>query len=215
MKGLIPPTVIVGQVEAGRAAEVRQQINKLIYSITANTFDLAELLYEAKTKEFYKGWGFDTFAEYAESLSIKPAKSHYLVRIVDVMNKVGIPREQYEPVGVTKLRMITRLNPEEVHDGVLNKTIIEKLVHGAKDTTSELINDAVNKITGNVGGEAFVWMNFSLKADARDYVVKPALEAAKQQIGSVGKTDEGISKDVSDGAALEMICADFLSGQGG
>jgi hypothetical protein len=44
-----------------------------------------------------------------------------------------------------------------------------------------------------------------------DNTVRPALELAKNAIGSVGKDDEGVSQDASDGAALEAITAEFLA----
>src|SRR5689334_4531025 len=97
-------SVIVGEVEAGRAATVRRQINKLVALANTSTFDLAELLYESKSKNYFTGWGFESFAKYAKSLAIKYTKSFYLVRIVENMKAAGLERAQWEPVGMGKLR---------------------------------------------------------------------------------------------------------------
>ena len=37
----------------------------------------------------------------------------------------------------------------------------------------------------------------------------------KNQIGSVGKDDEGMSKDATDGQALEVVCVDFINSNSG
>ena len=37
--------VVIGEVEAGRAASVKRAINKLIHGVNQSTFDLAENLY--------------------------------------------------------------------------------------------------------------------------------------------------------------------------
>ena len=45
--------VIVGEVEAGRAASVKRAIKKFIHGVNMYTFDLAELLYEMKHNQYF------------------------------------------------------------------------------------------------------------------------------------------------------------------
>jgi hypothetical protein len=57
-----------------------------------------------------------------------------------------------------------------------------------------------------------VWLNIHLKKLARENCVKPALALAKKHMPeSQTKDDDGNFIDPSDGAALEMICANFLA----
>src|SRR5216684_8183937 len=105
-------TIIVGDIEAGRATTVRRAINKLVAVSNTSTFDLAELLFEAKSRNYFAGWGFESFSKYARSLALRYTKSYYLVKIVENMKAAGLERVQYEPVGLTKLRIISRLKPE-------------------------------------------------------------------------------------------------------
>ena len=67
--------VIVGEAVAGQAAKVKKQINEIIKGVNTSTFTLAELLHEAKAKQYYLAWGHDTFGQYAKSLDLKVTKA--------------------------------------------------------------------------------------------------------------------------------------------
>ena len=208
----MPETAIVGEVEAGRAATVRRQINKLVAQTNTNTFDLAELLYESKSKIYYPGWGFETFSKYAKSLAIKYTKSYYLVRIVENMTAAGLTREQYEPVGMTKLRMISRLKPEDEFKGTPVSLLIRELTLKAAEMTPDEVQLEVDTIMGLTEDESMVWMNVKVKKLAKDNVIQPALARMKKFIGTQpSEVDEGQQADASDGRAFELICANFLA----
>lgn len=208
-------SVIVGEVEAGRAAQVRRQINKLISSANSSTFDLAELLFEAKSKNFYSGWGFESFSKYAKSLEIKYTKSYYLVRVVENMKAAGLERAAYEPVGMGKLRIISRLKPDTEYNGVAVSLLIRELTLKAIDMSLEEVQIEVDTIMGLTEDESLVWLNIRCKKAARENVIKPALALAKKHLGTKPadgvEGEEGQQKDESDGRALEMICANFLA----
>lgn len=203
---------IVGEVEAGRAATVRRQINKIVAQTNTNTFDLAELLFESKTKIYYTGWGFESFSKYAKSLAIKYTKSYYLVRIVENMTAAGLTREQYEPVGMTKLRMISRLKPEDEFKGTPVSLLIHELTLKAVDMTPDEVQLEVDTIMGLTEDESMVWLNIKVKKLAKDNVIQPALARMKKFIGTQpSEVDEGQQAEASDGRALELICANFLA----
>src|ERR1017187_7270500 len=109
------PPAIVGEATAGRKAELaalRRRMLLLSCDITKNTFDLAEAFLEAQESHCYLEWGFESLWEYASlELGIKHRKAQYLARIVKVCRECGVARAVYEPVGVTKLREITTLDP--------------------------------------------------------------------------------------------------------
>jgi hypothetical protein len=206
---------IVGQVVAGESAKTRKALEQLIKKVNSSAFDIAELLYKVKKNGFYEG--FTTFQEYVKTLEIKPRKAQYLTRIASVMDEMGIPRETYEPLGTAKMREITSLNVNdtwvnpETKDETPMKAFIQGLVDKGKDMPLEEIKQHVKTLKGLVGEEAMGWLHLYMKEQAIDKVARPALELAKAQIGSVGKDDEGVSKDASDGAAAEMVFAAFLA----
>lgn len=207
--------VIVGEAEAGRATQVRRTINKLISTSNSSTFDLAELLFEAKSKNFYSGWGFESFSKYVKSLEFKVAKSYYLVRIVENMKAAALERAQYEPVGLAKLRIISRLKPDTEYNGTPVSMLIRELTLKATDMSLEDVQFEVDTILGLTEDESMVWLNIRCKKSAREDVIKPALALAKKHLGTKPaegvEGEEGQQKDESDGRALEMICANFLA----
>lgn len=205
------PAAIVETVEDARAEEVKRRINKLIKATNVNTFDLAELLAEAKQKGFYTKWGFPTYSQYAKSLEIKYAKAYYLVDIVETMRAAGVLRSEYEGVGLGKLRIIAELEPEDEYKGVPVVTLINELTKKAGQMSTEEVRAEVDRIKGKTADESMVWLNFHLMKLARENTVKPALALMKKHIGSVGQDEEGNSLDASDGRCLEMICANFLA----
>jgi hypothetical protein len=205
-------TVLVGEQEAGRATTVRRAINKLVASSSSLTFDLADLLFEAKSKLYYTGWGFESFSKYAKSLALKYTKSYYLVKIKENMLAAGLEREQYEPVGLTKLRIISRLKPETEFNGTPVNLLIRELTLKAEGMTPEEVQYEVDTIMGLTEDESMVWLNLKVKKLARENVIKPAMEKAKKHIGTTPSPDEeGQHVDSSDGRAIELICANFLA----
>lgn len=203
--------VIVDEAKKVRPGVVRSSITKLLKGLNTNTLDLAELLHEAKNEGYFSQWGYDTFRGYLKEIDIKSSRAYYLIRIVEVMKKSNVPRPVYDNIDITKLIAISNLEPEGEFNGKPMPEVINHLTANAGNMDLAGVKAAVAQIQGKDPKDEFVWLNISVKADARDSVIRPALEAAKASIGSVGKDDEGFSKDASDGNALEKICADFLS----
>jgi hypothetical protein len=210
-------TAVVGEAVAGQAAKFRDEINDLIAGINTSEFDLAERLYEVKSLQYYIAWGYDTFGQYAKSLALKSSKSYYLVRIVKNMTEAGLTREQYEPLGIAKLRVISKLDlveegkPVLYNDLPMTDYIKELVTTAAANMSLEEVEQVVDKLQGKTGDDAMVWLNISMKKAARDNVVLPAIEVAKLHLGTSGVDADGKAKDASDGRAVEVICADFMS----
>src|ERR1035437_7692834 len=110
--GLLAPSVIVGEAVAGESAQALKQVTQLVKGISTNTFDLAEALHKVKKNKFYYP-KYDTFGEYAKTLELKLTKAYYLIKLVENMEAAGVSRAEYEPVGITKLRMLSRLDRSE------------------------------------------------------------------------------------------------------
>jgi len=210
------PTII-GEAVAGQAAKIFTEINNLIAGVNTSTFDLAERLHEVKVNQYYITLGHETFGSYAKSLDLKVSKSYYLVRIVENMTTAGLARAQYEPLGIAKLRVISKVNLIENDELVMYNDlpmidyIHEWVTSTAKDMSLKDVEQVVDKLQGKTGDEAMVWLNISLKKTARDNTVLPAIETAKLHLGTSGTDADGKAIDASDGRALEIICADFMS----
>jgi hypothetical protein len=206
------PQETVGEAEAGdRASQVRRRINKLIKAVNTNMFDLAEYLHEAKTKNYYTPWGFVSYSEYAKSLNIKYARAYYLVDIITKMRAAGVSRAEYEQVGLAKLRVIAKLDPEATYNGTPVVLLIRELTLKAVNLSQEEVQAEVDKIQGKVGDDSMVWMNMHVKKIARENVCKPAIGLIRKHCGSVGVDEEGNAIDASDGACFEMMCANTLA----
>jgi len=209
--GVSTPTVIVGEAESGtRVTQVRRAINKLIATTNSSTFELARLFHEAKRNQYFLKWGFESYSKWAKSLDIKYSKAYYLARIIDNMVAAGIEPAQYEPVGLAKLRVISKLDPETEFNGTPMVMLIRELTLKAGQMSLEEVTHEVDTLLGMTEDESMVWINFHIKKLARENVVRPALEKAKKHLPQT-EDDEGNKKDASDGAALEVICANFLA----
>lgn len=211
-------TVIVGEIQAGRATVLRKKLMGLAGDIQASTFDLAGLLAEAAQAHMYQAWGYQSIVEYgAEELGLKARKVQYLVRMVEVMRIVGIKREAYEPVGVTKLREITTLDPagkfynKETQQNEPLLDHIVRLITVAEDMSAEQIKEEVRRLKGQTGENSIVVRSTSYVKSVWDNVISPARELARRQMGSAGRDEQGNAVEYSDGAVDEMIYASYLA----
>src|ERR1035437_1654224 len=149
---LLNPPAIYGEVQAGRSTEVRKKLEKLIGNLSRSTFDIAALLSETKKQGYFKQWGFDTFKDYVQNIDLKLRKAHYLTRIVDIMEIVGIQREVYEPLGIAKLREISSLDPGAIYvDPESNvqtpmKNVSTRLIEKGSDMSLEEIKQHVKTL---------------------------------------------------------------------
>lgn len=188
----------------------------LIHSVNSSTFDIAELLYKVKSNGYYQ-IEHATFKEYTESLEIKSRKAQYLTRIVEVMEQVSIPRTQYEKLGISKLREISSLDPALTWKNPLDNTetpmkqFIIDLVGAGEDMDLEAIKKHVRTLKGITGENDIVWRNIPFTRIVAEKTIDPALELTRANIGSVGKDDEGISKDASDAACVEIWAVSYMN----
>jgi hypothetical protein len=207
-------------VEAGERAAVQKAIKRLIKQVETNNFDLAELLFRAKSKHLYTE---PSFSYFVSTLNIKPRRAQYLERIAEVMALSNISREEYEPIGIAKLRVITRLNPL-TKEGVVNiytnpvtneafpmADYVVGLVEQAKaGATVEVLEKGVHVLLGEVGENDMVWRNFRLPRSVDENTIAPALEKAAINIGTVRTDAEGMAEEVADWRKLEVVCVEYL-----
>jgi hypothetical protein len=208
---LVTPPAIIDSAEAGEAAKARKHVQNLVKGMNTSTFDLMDGLWVVKSKKFYLP-KYDSYPEFAETLDISVRKAYYLVRIKEVMVLAGIDRTVYEPVGIAKLRIIASIDVLDSEKKVNPEAIakIQSMMELAAAASPEMIQEEVDIFTGNIGEEAFEWMNIKIKKSAKA-VVKQAFDLVRMVIGTVGTDNDGKAKDASDGAVLEKISLDVLA----
>ena len=210
------PPAIVGENIAGRQQSVRRTLIKLSEDINRNTFDCAELLFEVQENKYYLGWKFESLPEYAATeLNLKPRKSQYLARIARVMHACGIKRSDYEPAGITNLRMVSTLNPDSTYFNQETKTHesmaehITELVAEAPELSTKEVEAEVNRLLGMDGENTMVHKSYSVTKSCYENTIQRCFEAVRMRLGSAGRDDTGVAKEYGDGAVLEALCAEY------
>jgi hypothetical protein len=69
----------------------------------------------------------------------------------------------------------------------------------------------VARLKGQVGKDRRVLRSYSTDITTWTNVISPAVELARQLLGSKGRDQEGNALEYSEGACYECICAAFLS----
>lgn len=209
-------TVLVGEAVAGDSAKTRAMLVSLIQSVNKSTLDIAELLHKVKKNGYYQA-EYSTFKEYTESLDIKARKAQYLTRIVECFEAVGVERKQYEKLGIAKLREISSLDYNATYSNPTNgeQTPMKEFVTGFVDKGADMELDELKKyvrtLKGFVGDNDIVWKNLPFTRQVVEKTIDPAVELARANIGSVGKDDEGVSKDASESACVEVWAVEYLN----
>lgn len=206
---------IIGDIIPGEAAKARRKLEQLIKSVNRSAFDVAELLFVVKSKGYFEE---ATFSEYTKSLEIKPRKASYLVHMIEVMSFLEIPREQYEPLGISKLRIITSLDPEGSWTNPQDPTSIVPLkefiigfIEKGKEMSLEEIQKHVRTLKGIVGEQDIVWKNLPFTRNVIDTVYDAAVELTRKNLGSVSKDSEGISQDAKEARCVEVWAVEYLN----
>jgi hypothetical protein len=211
------PLAIIGDAVAGQSAELRKHIRLLAQDLQKNTFDLAEAFLKAQESRCYTEWGFETFGEYATlELGVKPRKAQYLSRIVRVCRECGVARLDYEPVGVTKLREITSLDPGASYfnpETRLHEPMVEhivRLIAEAPELNTGEVEEEVAKLKGMTGANSMVSRSYKVTLSAWENTIKRCFESIRKRLGSKGRDGMGAAIDYPDGTVIECLCAEYL-----
>lgn len=182
------------QLENARAEAVRTQIKQIQGSLKDRTFDLADLLAEAKDNDYPRLWGYQSYKDWLDNseLDVKLRQADYLIEIVTKSKALDIAREQLRQIKITKLKAIFSLNPAEHADK------IRDLINRAVNMSTAEVEQETRALKG-LEGEKGTWRNFYFPEAAAAITVDTALEDAKTVAGT----------EMSDASALEMICATF------
>jgi hypothetical protein len=212
------PPAIHGEQVAGESAKLRKELEGLIGNINKSQFDVASLLYQTKLNKPYVEWGFSTFVEYVKTLTgIKESKARYLTTIAETFTTVGIPRETYEPLGITRCRYISSLDPTKdwtnPDTGAVTPIaeFIKGFVEKGEEIKMDLLKQHVRTLKGISGDNDISFRNLKFQRLVAENTWDKAIELAKHNAGSVGKDSEGMSLDISDEYAAEIMAIAYLN----
>lgn len=174
--------------------------------MVGNMLYLGDLLSEAKQENYAHQWGFNNFDEWLKSSGLEVGRStaYYLIKIVNKSRELGIPREQLLKSKISHLKEIFSLPIERGEE-------IKQLVSNSPEMSLGEVSEAVANVRVEQGLERMVWRNFRVTEDAAREIIDPAIERCKSEHGSTVDSSTGEIVDISDGKALMLICADFLS----
>jgi hypothetical protein len=205
---LIPPSAIYRDVHEGvkqvaRATQVHEQIKQLVGNQTDNTFELADLLCEARENQYYREFGFDTFKDYVEAeTEFRERQAYYIIRITTGARQLGIDRQQLKPAGISKLKHIFTLDVEKFADD------IRRLVAVAPRTPLAAIIAEVKRLKGEAGEPEMTWVNFYMLPEAAEKVHE-AVGIAKLELGN-SVNAKGEEVEPSSGMAIESIVVEWM-----
>lgn len=196
--------VATGNLIADTAADVEKltktkalkEADALAENIEANYFRLGGVLALIKAQTWFDG--YESFSLYVfEKFGFKERKADYLIRIYDNLVTRQIPWEKVSVLGWTKLKdlaeILTTDNVDEWVDKASKLTVLELQAAIA----AKPVGDATGTTNASDGIEKMV---FKFKSDQ-----KTTVEAALNKAKAEGGTEH-------DTVAIEMICANFLSG---
>jgi hypothetical protein len=207
--------VIVGEAVAGESAKTRKALEKAIKQVNLSTFDVIELLDKIQDGRMYTTTTFD---DYLKTLDFKLQKLKYLARIGEFMRATGMTRVEAEQAGVTKMRVISRLDPKATYKHPLTYEetpmlqfifwLVQQAAH--PEMTAKKLEEQVAILKGEIGEKSFTWLNIRVSRLLKTNVLDLAFEKAALNIGTVGTDKDGVAIQPSDAAKLEIICVAYL-----
>lgn len=204
--------VIVGEAVAGESAKTRKALEKAIKQVNMSTFDIIELLHKVRSGRMYTT---PTFDEYLKTLDINLQKAKYLTDIGEFMETIHCTRAEAEACGVTKMRIIKRLDPKATYTNPMTKETVPMIeyiwgfIQNAHTYTSQKMEEDVRILKGEIGDNDVTWLNIRLTRLVKTNIVEPAFEKAGLNIGDVGKDSDGVAIPASDALKLEVICVRY------
>jgi hypothetical protein len=197
----LTPVVVEHQGVPVRAEQVRQRLVEIEGNLETGLFDICDLLLEAKDNNYHTHWGYVRFGDWIEEASglrISARTAYYYITIATKVKELGLSREQISAVGISKLKEIFTLEPEE------HANHMKELVEAAPDSSLDDVSEAVAKVRGK---EPAKYMTLKLDPEVKE-TVKEAFELARRVHGSTVRHGEVV--DITDSRCMELICASFL-----
>ena len=177
-------------VDEKESKALRKKALALKQSINRASIELAEVLHEIYHAELWRGYGFNSFAQYTESeLEVGYRSAMYSVRIIEAVLRYNISMTQARELGWGRLRAILP------HITDLN---VNTLVEMASKKSVRDIQKELSEHGEIVGGQEYHRITL-LCSDSESSVIYDALDEAKKRINTE-----------SSGSAVSFIAQEWL-----
>lgn len=190
-----------------RAAKLLDDVDLVKTSLAENRWVLAELMQEIMDNHYHVERGFTDFDTYVDqsNFDVGSREIRYYLRINRVSKQLGITRDELKAVNVSKLKEIFSLDPVKQGDDIV------RLVSDAVTMSLEEVRQSVRQLKGSDPETDMAWLNVHVLRRAKEETILPALQKVKLEYGPTMSDVPGQSAEISDGRALEMLCADKLA----
>lgn len=198
--------VAIVEQDQRRAATVLSEIERLAKRESMTALQLCKLLSESRREKYpqkVKNMTFDDWVDQA-SLGIGKRQANYYAKIWDVgTEELTISEDQLEEAGITKLKLIFTLDPEQFEPE------IRDLVERAPDMTVDHIKEEVKALKAP-GEEDFSWINAPILREDKDIYYDKAIMLVRMRAGQTLDVKSNSGKDLSEGAAIAHLAQAFL-----
>jgi len=202
---VVVPGEVVGDIEFG---DIRKAVQDARTRAEESYWDLSVLLHDVHQNSYYVSWGHASWVDYIEmELDMQRRKAQYLVSIQDWFGRMPPHIQQWvRGLGWTKAKELVGIvdedNADEWRDrldGLSFRDMMDVLKgKNGVDVIEEIAGDATVEVDDKP-----ISMKFKLFPDQHGNVTR-ALERARD-----------MAESEKDGHALDLICTDFLSTNGG
>lgn len=190
-----------------RAKTIQADLQNMGNTMSNNSIDIGLLLAEAKEHGYNVLLGYIAFDDWlakGSGIELSTREAYYLINVVTRAAFMGIPKERLYEIKISKLKSIFTLDPNE------HEQEIRDLLDSAESSSLTEIEEKVKSHKAlDPHQEPMVYMTIKFPESAK-YTIEDAFELCKKLHGGIEVQGEQV--DPSNGRCLELICADFLSG---
>ena len=162
-------------VDEKESKALREKALALKQSINRASIELAEVLHEIYHAELWRGYGFNSFAQYTESeLEVGYRSAMYSVRIIEAVLRYNISMVQARELGWGRLRAIL---PH------ITETNVTTLIEMASKKSVRDIQKELSERGELVGNHEYHRITL-LCSDSESAVIYDALDEAKKRINT-------------------------------
>ena len=197
------------EVTPRRIQHVRQRLSRLRQQVDDIYLETGQLLRETHENQYWRGWGYDSFEQYAETeLRMRRRKAYYLISVADAFHRLAIQPAEREGITLSNAVEIAAATRDRETGQPIDITPErrEELLEAARTQTTRELRQTLREERGLPPAE-FVACNFAVQPEQK-IVVDQALEAVRVAAGA--REDE-----LSRGRLLELMAADYLAGTAG
>jgi hypothetical protein len=189
--------VVDPEVLKAEAASLKETINTYADQIDSGWFELANALLEAKTKKYFKEWGYDTIEKFveAELERIGVRQARYLIVGAEAAKLTGLSKAQVVEMGWYKLGMIAAAIVKDVSQA-------PKLLDMAREQNQRQLAESMKVEHGRGPTADVTKLSFKLIAEAGK-IVADALTLANSEL-----------QKEDNNAAIVHICTEWAMAKG-